>query len=164
MFDKVTLKAGQVRLEPLSFEHKAGICATIKDGNLNDLFVTTVPNPENIDSFIQSALDMFDNVEGLAFATIDQSSNKVIGSTRFMCASTLHNKTEIGYTFIAKSFQKSAINTQAKLLMLTHAFEILDLKIPKIAMKSRETLHYKHVSQIYFSEYHHGWRKLYSLR
>ncbi|MCJ8314757.1 MAG: GNAT family N-acetyltransferase [Saccharospirillaceae bacterium] len=127
MFDNVTLQAKHVRLEPLSFEHKVGICAAIKDGDLNDLFVTTVPNPENIDSFIQNALDMFDKGEGLAFATIDQSSNKVVGSTRFMCASTVHNKTEIGYTFIAKSFQKSAINTQAKLLMLTHVFEILEL-------------------------------------
>jgi len=127
MFDKVTLQGNHVRLEPLGFEHQQGICDAIKDGDLNELFFTLVPHPDNVGDFIQNALHMFERGEGLAFATIDQSSNKIIGSTRFMCANTTHQKVEIGFTFIAQSFQKSAINTEAKLLMLTHAFDDTEL-------------------------------------
>jgi len=127
MFNKLTLQGNHVRLEPLSFEHKQGLCDAILDGNLHKLFVTSVPDPDNVDGFIQNALDMFELGEGLAFVTIDQKSNKIIGSTRFMRAQSIHKKSEIGFTFIAKSFQKSAINTEAKLLMLTHAFEVLNL-------------------------------------
>ncbi|BCE00158.1 GNAT family N-acetyltransferase [Marinicellulosiphila megalodicopiae] len=127
MFNRTTLQGQHVRLEPLSFEHKQGICDAIKDGDLNELFFTLVPHPDNVDAFIQIAIDQFENDFGLTFATIDIKSGKVIGSTRFMQYQPAHKKCEIGFTFIAKSFQKSAINTEAKLLMLTHGFETMQL-------------------------------------
>jgi RimJ/RimL family protein N-acetyltransferase len=68
-----------------------------------------------------------ENNEGLAFATIDKATNKVVGSTRFMKANLANKRVEIGFTFLGTSWQKTHINTEAKLLMLTHAFETMAL-------------------------------------
>jgi len=125
--DKITLEGKYVRLEPLSLKHREELIGAISDGELWNLFVTLVPSIENIDRFIEEAIAAHLNEDGLVFATIDKVSGKVVGSTRFMKASFANKRIEIGYTFIAKSYQKSKINTDAKLLMLTYAFENLQL-------------------------------------
>jgi len=125
--DKVTLEGQYVRLEPLSLKHREELISAISDGELWNLFVTLVPSIENIDRFIEEAIAAHLNEDGLVFATIDKASGRVVGSTRFMKSSFANKRIEIGYTFIAKSYQKSKINTDAKLLMLTYAFENLQL-------------------------------------
>ncbi len=126
-FDRITLEGKYVRLEPLVAAHKDGLCRAIMDGELWTLFVTLVPPVERIDEFMHNADLAYENGDGLAFATIDTATNKVIGSTRFMKASLPNKKVEIGFTFLAASYQRTQANTEAKLLMLTHAFEAMQL-------------------------------------
>lgn len=127
MFEKVILEGRYVRLEPVNIDHKSGLCRAITDGELWQLFFTLVPHPDNIDEFLQNALQAQADGDGLAFGTIDKSTGTVVGSTRFMRASPTNKRVEIGFTFLAKSFQGTRINTEAKLLMLSHAFETLKL-------------------------------------
>lgn len=126
-FEKVTLEGKHVRLEPLSQAHREQLIDAISDGELWKLFVTRVPREEGVDEFISNALEAHAKADGLTFATIDKVSGRVVGSTRFMKANLDNQRVEIGFTFIAKSFQRTKINTEAKLLMLTHAFESLSL-------------------------------------
>ncbi len=127
-FEPVILEGNHVRLEPLDERHKDGICRAISDGELWNIFVTIVPHPDDIGQFLANAKSAHERGEGLAFATIDKRSNdQVAGSTRFMNANLPNKGVEIGFTFLGKSWQRSPINTEAKLLMLTHAFETLGL-------------------------------------
>lgn len=126
-FENVTLQGRYIRLEPLSLSHRDGLRRSVTDGELWKLFYTLVPNVDGIDNYIRTAMMQHEAHQGLAFATVDMSSNNVIGSTRFMKADIPNKRVEIGATFLAKTFQRSAVNTEAKLLMLTHAFEVLDM-------------------------------------
>ncbi|NNE66384.1 MAG: GNAT family N-acetyltransferase [Pyrinomonadaceae bacterium] len=126
-FDPVILEGTDVRLEPLTRGHLPELCDAIRDGELWKLHVTSVPHPENIGKFFEQAEEVYTTGEGLPFATIEKVSGRVVGSTRFMHTDSFHNRTEIGYTFIGKSLQRTGINTEAKLLMLTHAFESLEM-------------------------------------
>jgi RimJ/RimL family protein N-acetyltransferase len=126
-FERVKLEGTLVRLEPLSKDHKQELCDAISDGELWKLFVTLVPHPDSIDTFLENAQREYESGEGLAFSTIDRVSNKVVGSTRFMRANLPNRRVEIGFTFLGKSWQRSGINTEAKLLMLGHAFETLGM-------------------------------------
>lgn len=126
-FTPITLEGNFVRLEPLSIHHKQGLRDAIRDGELWNLFVTIVPHPDAIDSFFANAQITLENNEGMAFATIDKATNKIAGSTRFMKSNLPNKRAEIGFTFLGKSWQKTHINTESKLLMLTHAFETMGL-------------------------------------
>lgn len=126
-FQEVTLEGKFVRLEPLSLKHKEGLCDAIFDGELWNLYVTLVPHPDNIDSFFNYAQESFESGDGLSFAIIEKGTGKVVGSTRFMKANLPNKRVEIGYTFLSSSWQKTSINTEAKYLMLGHAFETLNL-------------------------------------
>lgn len=126
-FEKITLEGTHVRLEPLLDTHKEGLCRAISDGELWNLFVTIVPHIEDIDSFFIRACAEYEAGEGLTFAIIDKRTDQVAGSTRFMKAHLPFKRVEIGYTFLGKSYQRTKINTEAKLLMLSHAFEVLAL-------------------------------------
>ncbi|VAW48629.1 Acetyltransferase, GNAT family [hydrothermal vent metagenome] len=125
--EPVILEADFVRLEPLSNTHKDELCEAIFDGELWKLHVTLVPHPQNIDVFLTNALEAYEIGDGITFATIDKETNKVVGSTRFMKSNTPNKRIEIGFTFLGKSWQRTRINTEAKLLMLSHAFENLKL-------------------------------------
>ncbi len=125
--EPVTLEGKLVRLEPLSNQHKEGICDAIADGDLWNLFVTLVPHPKNIDAFLRTAAEAYESGDGLAFATIEKATNKVAGSTRYMKTNFPYKRLEIGFTFLGKTWQKTRINTEAKLLMLAHAFEVLKM-------------------------------------
>jgi RimJ/RimL family protein N-acetyltransferase len=127
IFEPVTLEGNFVRLEPLTIKHRDGLRDAIVDGELWKLFVTMVPHMDNIDDFIGNALVAHEAGDGIAFATIDKRSGNVAGSTRFMKASLPNKRVEIGFTFLGNSWQRTAMNTEAKLLMLTHAFETLQL-------------------------------------
>nr|WP_264194054.1 GNAT family N-acetyltransferase [Marinomonas algarum] len=107
--------------------HWQGLCHAATDGRLWELFFTFVPHPNNMDVFFKKADDQYDIGAGLTFAIIDVTTNSVIGSTRFMNANLINKTVEIGSTFLAQSFQRTQANTEAKLLMLTYAFDSLAL-------------------------------------
>ena len=126
-FEEITLEGRHVRLESLTEKHREGLCQAISDGELWNLFVTLVPHVDDIDNFLINAQIAHEAGDGLAFAIIDKANNKIAGSTRFMKANLANKRVEIGFTFLGKSYQKTMINTEAKLLMLTYAFESLNL-------------------------------------
>ena len=121
----VTLAARGVQLVPLAPEHEAGLRAASSDGELWKLRVTSVPEPEQTASYIASALEMRETGSRFAFAVIDQASGTVLGSTSYHDILPAVKRLEIGYTWYAARCQRTHVNTTAKLLMLTHAFEIL---------------------------------------
>ena len=124
-----TLTGHGVRLEPLTPAHEAGLKLAAADGELWQLRVTSVPEPQDTLAYIQSALAGQLDGHMLPFAVIDPSSGKVLGSTRYHDILAPVARLEIGYTWYAKSYQRSHVNTACKLLLLTHAFEQLGAKL-----------------------------------
>jgi RimJ/RimL family protein N-acetyltransferase len=122
----IKLSGQYVDLEPLNQVHLSAIQAAAADGKLWELFFTSVPSFENTQQWLDLALDMKEQQKALPFAVKDNVIGKIVGSTRY-CNIDHHNKRlEIGYTWYSKSAQRSAINTECKLLLLSHAFETLD--------------------------------------
>lgn len=126
-FTKTVLEGKHVRLEPLTEKHRNGLCKAINDGELWKLNFTFVPHPNDIDSFYLRVEKDQDLGISLVFATIDKKTGEVAGSTRFMRTDWKHKRLELGFTFLGESWQKTAINTEAKYLMLKHVFEELDI-------------------------------------
>jgi RimJ/RimL family protein N-acetyltransferase len=119
------LEGQHVRLEPLSPAHEESLVAAAGDGELWNSTVTIVPSRANMATYIASALNAQAQGRELPFVIIRESSGQVVGSTRFFHIEPDHRRVEIGYTWLAKSAQRTAVNTEAKLLLLTHAFERL---------------------------------------
>jgi N-acetyltransferase len=119
----VTLEGARVRLEPLSRGHHDGLVEAASDGELWKLRVTLIPPPERTAAGIDAALEAWERGRELPFATVERGSGRVVGSTRFRNIEPSALRVEIGSTWLAASFQRTSINTEAKLLMLTHAFE-----------------------------------------
>jgi N-acetyltransferase len=123
--EKTILDGRRVRLEPLAEQrHTDGLTAAIDDGELWKIPVTVVPHPRDLDKFFADAEAAFQQRRELAFVTIDKATGAIVGSTRYRCIERAHKRLEIGFTFIAASKQRSHINTEAKYLMLQHAFEV----------------------------------------
>jgi len=120
----VTLEGARVRLEPLTLEHHAALCEVGLDPELWRWTTADIRSPEDLRRYIQKALA--DQREGTAlpFATIDRATWKAVGSTRFGSIEPPHRRVEIGWTWIGRAWQRTAINTEAKYLMLRHAFEV----------------------------------------
>lgn len=118
-----TMERNGVRLEPLAPHHADGLREAASDGELWRLRITSVPAPHEVDDYIQRALDM--RPGRYAFAVIDVPSGKVIGSTSYHDIVPAIARVEIGYTWYAKSFQRTHVNTTCKLMLMTHAFETL---------------------------------------
>ncbi|WP_332852937.1 GNAT family N-acetyltransferase [Duganella sp. S19_KUP01_CR8] len=119
----VTLELHGVRLEPLGPQHADGLRAAARDGELWKLRVTSVPEPEQVDAYIATALEM--RPGRLAFAVVEVASGAVIGSSSYHDIVPAIARLEIGYTWYGKSRQRSHVNTTCKLLLMTHAFETL---------------------------------------
>ena len=121
---QVTLEGQHVRLEPLSRAHEDALIAAASDGELWKSTVTIVPSsPATMIDYIQAALNGQAQGRELPFVIIRKSSNQVVGTTRFYEIRPHDRAAAIGYTWLAKSIQRTAINTESKLLLLTHAFE-----------------------------------------
>ena len=120
--DPVTLAFHGIRLEPLALAHADGLRAAAADGELWTLRVTSVPEPQQTEDYIRSALD---TPNRLAFAVVDASSDTVIGTTSYHDILPAVDRVEIGYTWYAKSRQRSHVNTCCKLMLLSHAFDTL---------------------------------------
>jgi N-acetyltransferase len=127
--EPVTLERAPVRLVPLHTAHEAGLIDAARDGELWNLRITSVPEPQGMRAYIDSALRMHEEGNRLAFAVLDSSSGVVIGSTSYHDILPSVERLEIGYTWYAKSRQRSSVNTTAKLLLLTHAFDTLGAKL-----------------------------------
>lgn len=121
--EKTTLRGPRVALEPLDERHLPGLAAAIEDGALWELPVTVVPHPRDLPQFLRDAEAQFHAGGELAFAIVDLASGAVAGSTRFRSIAAAHRRAEIGFTFIARSWQRTHVNTEAKYLMMQHAFE-----------------------------------------
>lgn len=123
IIEKTELRGPRVTLEPLGEAHLAGLASAIQDGALWEVPVTLVPHPRDLPDFLRDAETQFHAGRELAFATVDRVSGAVVGSTRFRSMEARHLRVEIGFTFIARSWQRTYVNTEAKYLMLRHAFE-----------------------------------------
>ncbi|MFJ7269955.1 GNAT family N-acetyltransferase [Streptomyces sp. NPDC099050] len=121
------LTGERVRLEPLDPRHHDGLCEAVRDGSLWELAVTIVPHPDDVRGFIDDAVEARAQGHQIPYATVDAATGRVIGSTRLMVINTANRRLEIGWTFLAASRQRSGANTEAKLLMLTHAFEAMGM-------------------------------------
>jgi RimJ/RimL family protein N-acetyltransferase len=120
-----TLQGWGVRLEPLSQAHAEGLTAAARDGELWNLRVTSVPEPDQTSSYIQMALDGLAAGHMLPFVVKDEASGKILGTTRYHDIIAPVARLEIGYTWYGKSLQRTHVNTACKLLLLTHAFDTL---------------------------------------
>ncbi len=121
-----TLEGDVVRLEPLSQKHAADLALACQDGRLYELWYTWVPSPETMAAEIDRRLALYASGSMMPFATLDRTSGKAIGMTTFMNIKLANRKVEIGSTWLAQSHQGTAINPEAKLLMLAYAFETLN--------------------------------------
>ena len=125
----VTLADDRVRLEPLGLGHVEGLKRAAADGELWKIRVTSVPDPEDTRGYVERALDAFAEGHRLAFAVIDAARGEVIGSSSYHDIVAAVERLEIGYTWYAKSRQRTHVNASAKLLLMTHAFETLGAKL-----------------------------------
>ena len=122
----VVLQARNVRLLPLSIEHVAGIQAAASDGQLWKLRVTSVPEPHEAQSYIETALQTGNR---FAFAVTDAESGVVLGSSSYHDILPAVKRVEIGYTWYAARYQRTHVNSTCKLLLMTHAFETLGCNV-----------------------------------
>ena len=142
--EPVTLEGRHVRLEPLSRGH-LGPLGAVLDPTLLQWFTQPVTNAVELATFVEDALRLQDAGAALPFATIARETGRAIGSTRFGNIDRANRRLEIGWTWIARPWQRSAINTEVKLLMLTHAFETLgairvEFKTDSLNTQSRAAL------------------------
>jgi RimJ/RimL family protein N-acetyltransferase len=121
----VTLEGHGVRLEPLEMSHAGGLKSAAADGSLWELWFTSVPKPEETDTYIKDALAGQGAGHMLPWAVRDAATGEIVGSTRYHDIDAAIDRVEIGYTFYARSRQRTHVNTACKLLLLGHAFETL---------------------------------------
>lgn len=121
----VSLAGTHVKLVPLSLEHEADLVNAAKDGNLWELWYTSVPRPENVRAEIQRRLDLHSQGSMLPFTVINNANNKIVGMTTYMHIEINTPRLEIGSTWYAQSVQHTLLNTEAKILLLKYAFEDL---------------------------------------
>ena len=121
----VTLKGVHATLEPLSLAHEAEAIAAVKDGELWKLWYTSIPPPDEMRKGIERRLGLQEKGSMLPFAVRD-ASGRFVGMTTYMHIDAANRRVEIGSTWTARSAQRGPLNTECKLLLLTHAFEQLD--------------------------------------
>ena len=121
----IILEGRDVRLEPLIAEHAEALIAAASDGELWNSNVTVVPSRANMADYIAAALTAQEQGRELPFVIIRKSSGQIVGTTRFYNIEREYRTIEIGYTWLAASAQRTTVNTEAKLLLFTHAFESL---------------------------------------
>jgi len=127
--EPIALSDGRVRLEPLGLQHVDGLKRAAADGALWQIRVTSVPDPDDTRGYVERALQAFAEGHRLAFAVLDAASGEVIGSSSYHDIVPAVERLEIGYTWYAKSRQRSHVNASAKLLLMTHAFETLGAQL-----------------------------------
>jgi N-acetyltransferase len=124
--DSVALQGQQVSLVPLSHSHHDNLVEALKDGELWSLWYTHIPTPDRLRAEIDRRLGLQELGTMIPFAVIDKATDEAVGMTTFMNIDALNRRVEIGSTWYRKRVQRSALNTECKLLLLTHAFERLN--------------------------------------
>ena len=139
------LSGTYVRLEPLTLAHLEPLCAVGLDAELWCWTLEEIRSVEEMRRYIEAALAAQRQGSALPFVTIEQSSGAVVGSTRYGNISLADGRVEIGWTWVARRWQRSAVNTEAKYLLLRHAFEVLgcgrvELKTDALNERSRRAI------------------------
>lgn len=122
----VTLRSPRVNLEPLDLRHRNDLTESVKDGALWTLWYTNIPEPEKMSAEIERRLALQTAGSMLPFAVIDNTTERAVGMTTYMNVDSVNRRVEIGATWYRRSVQRTDLNTQCKLLLLTHAFEALN--------------------------------------
>ena len=143
--EPVALEGDFVRLEPMTLDHHSGLCEIGLDPEIWRFTTVMVRTAEEMRSYMESALGLQREGATLPFVTIERSSGRIVGSTRFGNYDPANRRIEIGWTWIARPWQRTAINTEAKYLMLLHAFEKLrcvrvELKTDVLNSPSRKAM------------------------
>jgi RimJ/RimL family protein N-acetyltransferase len=141
----VILEGRTIRLAPLSLDHHTALCAAGLEGDVFRWFPVVVRTEDEMRAYIEGALREREAGVSLPFVTIEQQSGQPIGSTRYMNIDRAHRRLEIGSTWLAPAWQRTAANTEAKYLMLRHAFEELgcirvEFKTDSLNERSRNAL------------------------
>ena len=141
----VTLVGRHVRLEPLALAHLDALCAVSLDPDIWRWMPAPVTNRDELRAYFEEALRGQQAGVMLPFATVAQADHRVVGCTRYGAIERVHRRVEIGWTWVARPWQRTAINTEAKYLMLRHAFESLgcirvELKTDALNERSRAAI------------------------
>jgi len=141
----IFLEGAHVRLEPLAKTHLAGLVEVGLDEELWRWIPTPVRTQEEMAAYIETALNEQKRGEALPFAIVEKSTSRAIGSTRYGSIDRAHHRVEIGWTWVARDWQRTAMNTEAKYLLLKHAFETLgcmrvELKTDSLNERSRAAI------------------------
>jgi RimJ/RimL family protein N-acetyltransferase len=141
----VTLDGPRLRLEPLAEAHHAAFCAVGLDPELWRWIPSPVRTPDEMAAYIATALEDQARGAALPFAMVDRASGQLIGGTRYGNIDLDHHRVEIGWTWLARPWQRTAANTEAKYLLLRHAFETLgcirvELKTDALNERSRAAI------------------------
>lgn len=124
--EPIVLRGESAALEPLSRSHHDDLCAAVRDGALWRLWYTSIPSPERMQAEIDRRLGLQAQGTMLPFAVIGLADRRAVGMTTYLNCDPVNKRVEIGSTWYRKAVQRTRINTEVKLLMLTHAFERLD--------------------------------------
>ena len=135
--EPVTLTGHYAVIEPMALQHHDALQSAAADGELWRLWYTSVPAPEKTREYIETALDMRERLGAMPFIVRQKSDAAVVGSTRYFNVDERNQRLEIGYTWYARRAQRTAVNTECKLLLLTHAFE----RLKSIAVEFRTHWH-----------------------
>jgi RimJ/RimL family protein N-acetyltransferase len=143
--EPVTLEGARVRLEPLTLEHLDALCEVGTDPELWRWTVSQVRTREDMRRYLRAALRELRHGRALPFATVAKEAGRPVGSTRFGNIEPRHRRVEIGWTWIGPAWQRTAVNTEAKYLMLRHAFETwgcvrVELKTDALNVRSRAAI------------------------
>ena len=141
----VILEAEHTRLEPLSHEHKPDLARVALDPDLWRWTPTQIHSDDDLDEYIETAISEQKKGTALPFATIERSTGRAIGSTRFGNIDLQNRRVEIGWSWLGHDFQRKAFNTEAKLLMLAYAFEQMgcvrvEIRADRLNVKSRNAV------------------------
>lgn len=141
----VVLEGFHVCLEPLSLDHHAGLCEVGLDEDLLQWTESYEPTPDGLRAYIEAALRTQAEGTALPFAVINRAAGRVVGSTRYGNIDRAHRRVEIGWTWYARPWQRTAVNTETKYLLLRHAFEALgcirvEFKTDALNERSRQAL------------------------
>ncbi len=123
--EPVTLEGDSVRLEPLSLDHVPGLTEIGLDPDVWRWLLAPWESQDDMHRWVEEALAEQAGGREVPFATVERTSGRVVGSSRFLSIVPAHRRLEIGYTWIGSAWQRTAVNSEAKLLMLGHAFETL---------------------------------------
>ena len=145
LVEPVTLEGRRVRLEPMSLAHLGGLTEVGLDEELWRWTATRIASGAEMRAYVEAALEERARGVALPFVTVERGGGRVVGSTRFGNIDRENRKAEIGWTWIGREWQRTAVNTEAKLLMLAHAFDVwrcvrVELKTDSLNERSRRAI------------------------